>query len=146
MSKWRKKFDYSGVPRWAKLIFIIASVNWFIFFVVVLTIGGDALDTQPANGRFYVEARSVQTDVSKATWVFSLFYPYVSLILLPVGALCFVPYLHRVKWEGQDEQDMRWTKRTSVVAFFLVGFIASLLLYATTRDLIRSISAWMQMN
>ena len=142
----RKKVDYSAVPRWAKLIFIIDFVNWFIFAVVVLSIGGDALDTQPVNGRFYVESHGTQTDVCEATWVFSLFYSYVSLILLPVGALCFVPYLHRVKWKGQEEQNTGWTKRTSVVVFFLVGFMTSLVLYATTRDLIKSISAWVRIG
>ncbi len=147
MSKWRRKVDYSAVPRWAKLIFIIACVNWFIFFAVVFTIGGVALDTQPANGRFYVVSHGVQQkDVSEATWVFSLFYSYASLILLPVGICCGVAYLHRIKYKDLKKEESVIPKSGRVYLYIAIGLFTVIWVYSLTGGLIRSISAWMRMG
>jgi hypothetical protein len=80
------------VSRKLKLIcitlFVLAWINFVVFFVVASIIGGDAMNGKVKDGKYYVAHRSQYTEVSRPVFVYSRFHVYFVWILHPIGMLC----------------------------------------------------------
>ena len=69
-------------------LFVVAWINFVIFFIVATIIGGDAINGKVIDGKYYVAQHSQYTQVSKPVFVYSRFHVYLVWILHPVGMLC----------------------------------------------------------
>jgi hypothetical protein len=59
-------------------------LNWFVFFYVSASIGGDAIGTTPSTQGFVVTEHGLRTHVTAPIWLFSLFYSLATLLLSPL--------------------------------------------------------------
>lgn len=79
-----------------KLIFgilaFIAFFNWFVFFGVMMYLGGDAVGVLPSHDGFIVKSHGNRTAVSEGVWVFSLYYSTFSLLAFPAVMIPFGIY------------------------------------------------------
>ena len=66
---------------------LIALINWFVFFGISAHIGGDALGVRPSADGFVVNSHGNRTVVTEQVWLFSLIYPYCTLMLSPAAML-----------------------------------------------------------
>ena len=72
------------------ILTVITVVNWFIFFAVSIIIGGDAIGTTPSQQGFVVTSHGDETLVTEGVWLFSLYYPLMTLAITPLVFLCLV--------------------------------------------------------
>lgn len=79
-----KKFCFS--------LFVIAIVNFVVFFVVALNIGGDAVNGKVEDGRYFVANHGTYTEVSRAVFTYSRYHVYSVWITHPVGILAIGAY------------------------------------------------------
>ena len=114
----------------------VAFVNWFLFFAVTISLGGDAIGTTPSTQGFVVKKGARITRVSERVWVFSLVYPLATLCLTPVAwMLLGATQFHRLKGRGE---------RIAVVMFVLIWCTGWY--YAMARDGGRSIQDYCSMK
>lgn len=55
----------------AVVLFLIAILNFALFWVISFSIGGDAISGKVADGRYYVASHSKFTEVPKWVWHYS---------------------------------------------------------------------------
>jgi hypothetical protein len=89
----------------ATTLVIIAFINWFVFFGISMHFGGDAIGIKPSTDGFVVKSHGRKTVVSERVWLFSLVYPYCTLMLSPAVVLLFVV---RQKAHQKVKSPMRW--------------------------------------
>ncbi|MBV9463793.1 MAG: hypothetical protein JO317_06140 [Verrucomicrobiae bacterium] len=68
----------------------IAFLNWIAFFTISVHFGGDAIGVRPSVDGFVVKSHGHKTPVSEEVWVFSLIYPYVTLMASPAIVIALV--------------------------------------------------------
>ena len=68
--------------KWFTVIFQVACLNFVLFLAVTLLLGGSALGGRSENGLYFVERRGKFTEVSLATFIYSLIHAYVSFALI----------------------------------------------------------------
>lgn len=68
-------------------LFAIAIVNFLVFFVVAINIGGDAVNGKIEDGKYYVANHGKYTQVSKALFTYSRFHVYSVWVTHPVGII-----------------------------------------------------------
>jgi hypothetical protein len=69
------------------IIFFIAFINFAIFWVVALWIGGDAISGKVENGHYYVSNHGKLTEVSHAVWTYSQAHTISVFFTHPIGIL-----------------------------------------------------------
>src|SRR5678816_3129171 len=89
--------DLSAVPPWVKLLASVAILNWLVFFLIDAILGGTALGTLPDRGQFQLVEHGRLIRVSERTWLGSLAYSWLSLLLPVAAAWTFVPYVGRIR-------------------------------------------------
>jgi hypothetical protein len=131
-----------AAPSWGGSILALSILNFVVFALVSGYLGGDALGTIPVRGNFFLEAHGKQTIVSEATWVFSLFYSWASLVLPFLAILASVAPLHR---RGSDSHAVKGglSLRSPLIRLLLsllaLGWIA-----LVTKSAARSLLAWLE--
>mgnify|MGYP000856865324 CR=1 FL=1 len=73
-------------------IAFVAFINWFVFFGISVYLGGDSIGVTPSIDGFVVKTHGVKTAVGKEVWLFSLFYPYFTLMFTPAAMLLLARY------------------------------------------------------
>jgi hypothetical protein len=68
-----------------KVLFFIAWINFAVFWVVAVCIGGDAISGKAVNGHFYVSSHGKLTEVSRAVWNYSRIHTMSIWITHPIG-------------------------------------------------------------
>ena len=66
-------------------LFILAFVNFTLFWSVSLCLGGDALNGKIENGHYYLANHGELKEVSEATWNYSYYHSVSVLITHPLG-------------------------------------------------------------
>jgi hypothetical protein len=59
------------VPNWYACVIGLAVVNFLVFFVMAIYLGGDALSGKIANGHYYLASHGRYTEVSAAVFTYS---------------------------------------------------------------------------
>src|ERR1044072_2171300 len=139
----RARPDLSEVPTLAKPLFPISPLNFLPHFVVDSLIGGTALGTSPINAtHFFVANHGKLTTVSRLTWVLSLCYSTISLLLPVAGIWILVPYLHRIKTNRAGSSQGIPLVRVVILGAALFGV---LWFYLIARDAATSVGAWLDL-
>jgi len=113
---------------------LIAFINWFVFFGVSMYVGGDAIGIKPSTDGFVVKSHGNRTPVTERVWLFSLVYPYCTLMLSP--AIIFL-FAARQKVLRKVATPMRW---------LIIGFVclwAYMWCGSITKSFMRSLSDYM---
>lgn len=67
------------------MLFFIALINFAIFVMVAVNIGGDAISGKVENGRYYLSNHGKLTEVSPAVWQYSKIHAISVWITHPLG-------------------------------------------------------------
>jgi hypothetical protein len=67
------------------LLCLVGAVNFMVFFVVALCIGGDAINGKVENGRYYLSSHGRLTEVSPRVWQYSRFHTISVWITHPLA-------------------------------------------------------------
>ncbi|HEY1683599.1 MAG TPA: hypothetical protein VGG19_02455 [Tepidisphaeraceae bacterium] len=67
------------------ILFGIAWINFMVFWVVAVVIGGDALNGEVENGHYFVSSHGRLTEVSEKMWHFSRAQEISVWITHPIG-------------------------------------------------------------
>jgi len=70
----------------------IAIVNFLTFFLIAISIGGDAVNGKVEDGKYYVVNHGKYTEVSKAVFTYSRFHVYSIWVTHPVGVLAMIAW------------------------------------------------------
>lgn len=109
-----KGISFEGKPV-LRALFIIAFVNWFVFFGISMHLGGDAVGVLPSKEGFVLKEHGRRTPVSESAWAFSLYYSTASLLGTPA---IIIPV---ALWQLNIEK-----KKAKPHVKLLVGFFVSL--------------------
>jgi hypothetical protein len=79
-----------GSPRLGSLraIFYACVLNFVVFWIVAVLIGGDALSGEARNGRYFLSSHGHLTEVSHAVFVYSLCHVLSVFVTHPLGFVC----------------------------------------------------------
>src|SRR5262249_25118256 len=80
--------QFSRAPV-ATSLAVIVFINWFVFFGISMHFGGDAIGIRPSTDGFVVKSHGNKTSVTEGVWLFSLIYPYCTLMLSPAAVFFF---------------------------------------------------------
>jgi hypothetical protein len=132
-------------PSWSGPLLALSILNFFVFALVSGYLGGDALGTTPDRGGFFLEAHGKQTIVSEATWAFSLFYSWISLLLPFIGIWARVAVLGRKAGERRvAEEGGRPHKPPVPLGLMLLSLFGIVWAFLVTVGAARSLLAWVQ--
>ena len=77
--------------RWANTLgmtlFFVAMVNFTVFWIASLILGGDAIGGKIDNGRYYLSNKGKYAEVSHGVWVYSKIHTISVWITHPLGIL-----------------------------------------------------------
>jgi hypothetical protein len=73
--------------KWLTVIFQVACLNFVFFLGIALFLGGSAANGHSANGHYFLGNHGRMTEVSGATFTYSLIHTYVSMALILVSIL-----------------------------------------------------------
>jgi hypothetical protein len=65
----------------------LCCLNFVVFFIVALAIGGDAVNGKVVGGHFYLANHGTLTEVSEAVYTYSLWHVRSLFITHPLAAL-----------------------------------------------------------
>lgn len=128
--------QYSRAPVVTTLA-LIAFVNWLVFFGLSMHFGGDAIGIRPSIDGFVVKSHGNKTSVTEAVWLFSLIYPYCTLMLSPAVALLFAV---RQKALRKVETPTKWLV-IGFVCLWVFGWYGSI-----TKSFMRSMSDYIHLK
>lgn len=133
-----------AAPSWVGPLLALSILNFFAFALVSGYLGGDALGTVPDGGGFYLEAHGKQTIVSEATWAFSLFYSWISLVLPFVGIWARVAVPGRKGGERSVAEEGRPHRLPVTLGLLLLSLFGIVWVFLVTVGATRSLLAWVQ--
>ncbi len=101
---------------------LIAFINWFVFSGISAHFGGEAIGIVPSFEGFVVTSHGSKTGVTESVWLFSLIYPYCTLMLTPA---VFFLYGSRFKFLRSAPALVRWLVRAFLCVWVIgwYGFI-----------------------
>ena len=69
------------------ILLSIAFINFAVFWIVAVCIGGDAISGKAENGHYYVSSHGKPTEVSSRVWHYSRVHTRSVWITHPIGLL-----------------------------------------------------------
>lgn len=133
-------------PSWSGPMLALSILNFFVFALVSGYLGGDALGTVPDRGGFFLEAHGKQTVVSEATWAFSLFYSWISLVLPFIGIWASVFVLGRKGGKRSVAAEGRPHRPALMPGLLLLSLFGIVWVFLVTKGAARSLLAWVQIT
>jgi len=82
------------------VLFFIAWINFVVFWVVAVSIGGDAISGKVEGNRYYLSNHGKLTEVSHRVWNYARAHTISTFIALPIGAFVgggLIAYSQRTK-------------------------------------------------
>ena len=73
--------------QWEKVVFIVAIVNFAVFVLVAMRIGGDALNGKVENGHYLLNSHGTYTEVSHRLFLYSQIHASSLFVTHPLGLL-----------------------------------------------------------
>lgn len=132
---------------WTSSLLVLAILNFLVFIAVGGYLGGFAIGTIPGRGSFPLETHGRQTLVSEATWAFSLFYSWISLVLPFIGIWARVAVLGRKGGERSVAEKGRPHTRPEVtLGLLLLSLFGIVWVFLVTVGAARSLLAWVQIT
>jgi hypothetical protein len=110
---------------------LIAFINWFVFVGISMHVGGDAIGVKPSADGFVVKSHGNRTKVTEQVWLFSLIYPYCTLMLSPAVVFLFAV---RQKAPQKVATPMKWLV-IGFIGLWAFGWYGSI-----TKSFMRSLS------
>lgn len=80
-------------------IFIAAFINFAVFWLIAVYLGGDAINGRIADGHYYLMAHGRYTEVSAAVFNYSEWHVYSVWITHPLAFLAALAYFRLNKLE-----------------------------------------------
>lgn len=82
--------------NWVATISIVAVLNFVVFVVVAITIGGDALNGKIEGGHYFLASHGVYTEVSDRVFTYSRLHA-ISMVITHLLAFvsCGISYLKK---------------------------------------------------
>ena len=71
-------------------IFFAAILNFAAFWIIAVSIGGDALSGKEESGRYYVSNRGKLTEVSRTIFMYSFYHTCSIFITHPLGIIAII--------------------------------------------------------
>jgi hypothetical protein len=68
--------------------FLAGIVNFFVFFLAAVYLGGDALSGRAVDGHYFLSSHGRLTEVSQAVFTYSEWHVRSVFITHPIGGLC----------------------------------------------------------
>jgi hypothetical protein len=68
--------------------FLVGIVNFFVFFLAALYLGGDGVSGEVIDGHYFLSSHGRLTEVSQAVFMYSEWQMRSVFITHPIGALC----------------------------------------------------------
>jgi len=87
------------------VIFALACLNFVVFFIVAIVIGGDAVNGKIVGGHFYLANHGKLTEVSETVFTYSLWHVRSLFVTHPLGMLTW--------YFAKTEQKARKLRRSS---------------------------------
>lgn len=131
---------------WTSSLLVLAILNFLVFIAVGGYLGGFAIGTIPGRGDFPLETHGRQTLVSEATWAFSLFYSWISLVLPFIGIWARVAVLGRKGGERSVAKEGRPHRPPVPVGLLLLSLFGIVWVFLVTKGAARSLLAWVQIT
>ena len=72
---------------WLRAVFVMGMVNFLVFVLVANAIGGDAINGQVENGRYFLRNHGVVTEVSRLVFFYSEWHSISLFITHPLALL-----------------------------------------------------------
>lgn len=82
----------SKLHRACEIVGVVATVNFLLFFVIALIIGGDALNGKEEAGHYYLANHGVLTEVSYFVFTYSKLHAISILITHPLAMIAGIVY------------------------------------------------------
>jgi len=70
-----------------KVFFYMAIINFTVFFIMAVSLGGDAVNGTINNGRYYLMSHGRYTEVTKAVFDYSKWHVHSLMVTHPLGLL-----------------------------------------------------------
>jgi len=80
-----RAIEWRDLPIWLRVIAITAIINFALFIIIDLKLGGDALNGYQKDGRYFLASHGAYTEVSEAVWTYS--YCHVIAVLITHSAV-----------------------------------------------------------
>ena len=80
-------FSGDRLDRILALIVIVAILNFLAFFVISISVGGDALNGRVVNGHYYLYGHGKLNEVSPALFAYSRWHGISLVVTLPPAML-----------------------------------------------------------
>jgi hypothetical protein len=88
-------FSFGGgeadMRRWAAILgttlFLVAGVNFSIFWIVAVILGGDAINGKAEGDRYYLRNKRQYTEVSQGVWTYSRIHTISVFVTHPLGII-----------------------------------------------------------
>jgi hypothetical protein len=71
----------------AKILVAVGMLNFVVFIVVAIAIGGDALNGHEANGHYYLNSHGTDTEVSRIVFMYSKVHAMSVFITHPLALI-----------------------------------------------------------
>ncbi|MFK7800963.1 MAG: hypothetical protein AB8G95_04985 [Anaerolineae bacterium] len=91
-TEYKKKNRYQHLHDLCRRIFKIALINFGLFFVIAIFIGGDAVNGHQEAGRYYVANHGTLTEVSYFMFMISKIHVYSLFITHPLAIIAGIVY------------------------------------------------------
>ncbi|HXU34429.1 MAG TPA: hypothetical protein VN851_27965 [Thermoanaerobaculia bacterium] len=98
-------------PFWRNLAFC-GGVNFAVFVVIALYLGGSAFGTSPSGGHYYLADHGHLTEVGRGVWIYSWAHAFLTVTTFPLVVI--VAFIRQLMYgPGLDgrERGIRWPWR-----------------------------------
>jgi hypothetical protein len=82
-------FPKSGSRR-VDALFVAALINFLLFIIIDLVLGGDAANGHIENGHYFLASHGKLTEVSAFVFTYSLIHAYLSIALMLIAVFTFL--------------------------------------------------------
>ena len=91
-------------PFW-RVFALCGGVNFVVFVVISLVLGGDALGTTAIGGHYFLASHGRLTEVSRGVWIYSWAHAFITVTTLPT--VMIVGLIHELMHPRSPERSGR---------------------------------------
>jgi len=66
--------EWRDLPIWLRAIALVAIINFAVFIIIELKLGGDAVNGYEKDGKYFLASHGAYTEVSEAVWTYSYYH------------------------------------------------------------------------